>query len=152
MVISFLGHSSLYNCNDLFEGVKKAIIDNISVDDNVVFLCGGYGDFDDLCARVCRLIKEERGNCEIVFVTPYIIVGQQEKIKNRMSLELYDTIVYPPLEKTPLKFAISKRNEWMIDQSDFVIAYVEHSFGGAYQTLSYALRKKKRVINLKDSR
>ena len=152
MVISFLGHSSLYNCNDLFEGVKKAIIDNISADDNVVFLCGGYGDFDDLCARVCRLIKEERGNCEIVFVTPYIIVGQQEKIKNRMSLELYDSIVYPPLEKTPLKFAISKRNEWMIDQSDFVIAYVEHSFGGAYQTLSYALRKKKRVINLKDSR
>ena len=152
MVISFLGHSSLYNCNDLFEGVKKAIIDNISADDNVVFLCGGYGDFDDLCARVCRLIKEERGNCEIVFVTPYIIVGQQEKIKNRMSLELYDSIVYPPLEKTPLKFAISKRNEWMIDQSDFVIAYVEHSFGGAYQTLSYARRKKKRVINLKDSR
>ena len=74
VVISFLGHSSLYNCNDLFERVKKGITENISVDDNVVFLCGGYGDFDDLCARVCRLIKEERENCEIVFVTPYIVV------------------------------------------------------------------------------
>ena len=150
MVISFLGHSSLYNCNDLFERVKKGITENISVDDNVVFLCCGYGDFDDLCARVCRLIKEERENCEIVFVTPYIIVGQQEKIKNRMSLELYDSIVYPPLEKTPLKFAISKRNEWMIDQSDFVIAYVEHSFGGAYQSLNYARRKKKQIVQLQE--
>ena len=65
-----------------------------------------------------------------------------------MSLELYDSIVYPPLEKTPLKFAISKRNEWMIDQSDFVIAYVEHSFGGAYQSLKYAHRKGKRIVNL----
>ena len=148
MVISFFGHSSLYNCNDLFERVKKGITENISVDDNVVFLCGGYGDFDDLCARVCRLIKEERENCEIVFVTPYIIVGQQEKIKNRMSLELYDSIVYPPLEKTPLKFAISKRNEWMIDQADVVVSCITHGWGGAAATLRYAQRKKKRIISV----
>ena len=148
MVISFLGHSSLCNCNDLFESVKKAITDNIGVCDNAVFLCGGYGDFDDLCTRVCRSVKKERGNCEIVYVTPYMTVGQQEKIKNWMELRIYDSVIYPQLEKVLLKFAINKRNEWMIDQSDFVIAYAEHSFGGAYQSLKYAYRKGKRIVNL----
>ena len=30
----------------------------------------------------------------------------------------------------------------MIDKSDFLIAYVEHNWGGAYRTLEYAKKKK----------
>ena len=75
-------------------------------------------------------------------------VAQQEKIIHLIHLRLYDSVVYPPLEQVSLKFAISKRNEWMISQSDLVIAYVEHSFGGAYQGLHYAQRKGKRIVNL----
>ena len=81
-------------------------------------------------------------------LAPYMSVAQQEKIKEWIHLGLYDSVVYPPLEQVPLKFAISKRNEWMISQSDFVIAYVEHSFGGAYQGLHYARQKGKRIVNL----
>lgn len=148
MIISFIGHRSLNHYNGLFERVQQAIIENIGFVERVVFLCGGYGDFDDLCAQVCRSIKAKRGNCEISFVTPYMTVAQQEKIKGLMKLKLYDSVVYPPLEQVPLKFAICKRNEWMIDQSDFIIACVEHSFGGAYQSLNYARRKEKRIVNL----
>lgn len=148
VVITFLGHRSLHNRNDLFEWVKKAILEKGDFSNDVVFFCGGYGDFDDLCAQVCRSIKESGQNCEIVFVTPYITVAQQEKIKWWMELGLYDSVLYPPLEQVPLKFAIGKRNEWMIDQSDLIIAYVEHSFGGAYQSLNYAQRKGKRIVNL----
>lgn len=50
------------------------------------------------------------------------------------------------IEKTPPKFAIIKRNEWMIDKSDFLIAYVEHNWGGAYRTLEYA--KKQSYTNI----
>ncbi|MBR0425166.1 MAG: hypothetical protein IJK01_03485 [Clostridia bacterium] len=42
------------------------------------------------------------------------------------------------------------RNERMIDRSDVVIAYVSHSFGGAYQTLCYAQRKQKRIVRYPD--
>ena len=148
MVISFFGHRSLYNRKDLFERVEKAIRENIDFNEKIVFFCGGCGDFDDLCARVCRSLKEEYKNCEIVFVTPYMTVSQQEKINGWMSLGLYDSTIYPPLEDVPLKFAIIKRNEWMIDQSDLVIAYVEHSHGVEYQCLNYARRKEKRIVNL----
>ena len=35
--------------------------------------------------------------------------------------------IYPEgLEYTPRRFAISKRTQWMVQQSDYVIAYVEH--------------------------
>ena len=150
MVISFVGHRSLCGGNTLLEGVRKAVIESTDPDDKIVCLVGGYGDFDDLCVRACRLIKQERKKCQIVFVTPYITVAQQGKIKGLMELEIYDSVIYPPLEKVPPKLAIIKRNEWMIDQSDLVVAYVVRSFGGAYQSLNYAYRKKKRVIQLKE--
>lgn len=148
MVVSFLGHRFLYDFEELFEKVEKTIIENVDFDDKIVFFCGGYGDFDDLCARVCRAIKEKLKKCEIVFVTPYMSSTQQEKMKSWIDLGLYDSIIYPPLEQVPLKFAIIKRNEWMIEQSDLIIAYVKHSFGGAYQSLKYAQRKGKRTVNL----
>ena len=53
----------------------------------------------------------------------------------------FDDNLYSEIEKVPPKFAIIKRNEWMIDKSDFLIAYVEHNWGGAYRTLECAKRK-----------
>ena len=40
------------------------------------------------------------------------------------------------------RFYITKCNEYMIDVSDFLICYVNRSFGGARHTLDYAKRKK----------
>ena len=61
---------------------------------------------------------------------------------------LYDDSTYPPLEEVPRRYAISRRNEWMVDQADVVVAYVDHGWGGAAKTLEYAKRKNKRIINI----
>ncbi len=63
---------------------------------------------------------------------------------------LCDDIVFPELENVPPKFCISHRNKWMISHSDIVIAYVSHSYGGAYQSYKYALSKGKTMFNLSD--
>ncbi|MBE6618588.1 MAG: hypothetical protein E7626_02235 [Ruminococcaceae bacterium] len=147
MTISFLGHSSLPHNIFLLDKIKSTIIENISYKDNVIFLCGGYGDFDNLSAKICRSIKKAY-DCEIVLVTPYITLSQQEKLKYIAASDTYDSIMYPPLENIPPRLAIIKRNEWMIDQSDIIIAYVKHKYGGAYRGLEYARRKKKQIINL----
>ena len=60
----------------------------------------------------------------------------------------YDGIVMLPVENTPPKYAILKRNEYMVDQSELLIAYVNHGWGGAAKTLEYAVRKHKKYINL----
>ena len=44
-----------------------------------------------------------------------------------------------------MKFAISRRNEWMVDQADVVVAYVTHGWGGA----AAVERKNKRIIRVK---
>ena len=135
MVITFLGHSSLQSCDFLLEKIKQTISDNINPNDNIMFFCGAYGDFDNLCAKACHSIKELYKNCEIIFITPYITPSQQGKIKYMIDSGLYDSTIYPPLENTPPRFAITKRNEWMINQADLVIAYVTHTYGGAYKSL-----------------
>ena len=46
------------------------------------------------------------------------------------------------------RFAILWRNEWMVRQSDFVVCYVTHTWGGAYQAVDLAERKHLTIINL----
>lgn len=148
MIITFLGHRSLVNGTTLFENVKSIISENINSHEKISFYCGGYGDFDHLCFRACRDVQKNNPNCEIVFVTPYII---SSKLPQNTDVTLYDSILYPPLEKVPPKIAILRRNEWMIDQADLIIAYVTYSHGGAYTGMKYAKRNRKRVINLAES-
>ena len=47
-----------------------------------------------------------------------------------------------------MKLAIIYRNRYMVDEANYVIAYVSHKFGGAYATYQYAKRKKKEIYNV----
>lgn len=150
ITVTFCGHSTIYD-KDVKEALYKAISDvlfPLSSIDKVTFFCGGYGAFDELCSIVIDEIRRQGVAPEIekVFVTPYI----SESYKDRIDLmrSRYDDVVFPPIESVPLKYAISRRNEWMIDQADVVISYVTHSFGGAATTLRYAYRKKKTIVRL----
>ena len=148
MRITFIGHRELIETEDLREKIKTTIIKNINKNIETTFYCGGYGDFDNICAQVCRKIKRDGFRCNIVYVTPYISEAQQQKIKYLTDLKLYDSSLYPSLENIPYRLCIVKRNEWMVNNSDLVIAYVSHSYGGAHRALEFAKQKKKNIINL----
>ena len=61
----------------------------------------------------------------------------------------YDEIWYPIDEKTHPKAAITKRNQWMIDHADLLIAYVEPlRIGGALTVLNRAKKKCVETVNL----
>ncbi len=148
MIITFAGHSSVFSHDYVKKTVKEQIKNNISNNETVTCYIGGYGDFDSICACACRELKKEYSYLEVVYVTPYINRSNQIKIKEMQKGALYDTYVYPPLENVHPKLAILKRNEWMVEKADLIIAYVEHSYGGAYRTLKTAIRKKKKIINI----
>lgn len=66
-----------------------------------------------------------------------------------MDLFPFDSFDYPPeVESAPYKFAISARNRYMAKNTDFVIAYINRKYGGAYEAFQYTKRLKKRIINL----
>jgi len=102
------------------------------------FYLGGYGGFDHLYADVLRNLKKSHPQIRLILVLPYLNSG--------MITDGYDETVYPPLESVPKRLVISRRNEWMVRESDTVVAYVTHGWGGAAKTLKYACRKKKQVI------
>lgn len=147
MTVTFCGHSDHYLDAAEYDKLKK-IITQVITDGATTFLCGAYGSFDNACASILRELKAVYPHIEILAVTPYITENYNER--NQYLKEHYDDVIYPPLESVPLKFAISRRNEWMVERSDIVISGVRRSFGGAAQTLAYAKRKKKTIIKCND--
>lgn len=111
-----------------------------------VFYVGNNGQFDHLVAAVLRELKSR--DPQILFSIVLAYLPERETKYNQLSET--ETIYPEGLEYTPPRFAISKRNQWMVQQSDYVIAYVEHPFGGAAQFAEYARKKHKTVINLAD--
>lgn len=55
--------------------------------------------------------------------------------------------MYPEIEG-PKKFAIERRNRWMIDYADFCLCYINHTWGGAWKCARQAKRGGKTVINI----
>ena len=137
MVVAFCGHREVFDPEAvdawLNETVEELILEGVDC-----FYLGVYGQFDTLAAAVVRQQKERYLEIRSVLVLPYL--------DRSFDASAYDETVYPPLENVPKRYAISRRNEYMIDRSDVVIAFVTHSFGGAYKSLCYAQRKQKRII------
>ena len=148
MIIAFCGHSLVPFGEKIKQAVKEQIRNSIIKGEKIICYLGGYGDFDSICARACKELKKEYPLIEVVYVTPYIGLSVQAKIKVMQESGDYDSSIYPPIENVPPKFAILKRNEWMMASADLIIAYVEHDFGGAYKALRFAERKKKKIINI----
>lgn len=150
MIITFAGHAFISSNNRIKEIVKEQIKNHVDSSGHITCYLGGYGNFDEICACACRELKQEKHGIEVVYVSPYFSLQEQAKIKEMERGGLYDSSIYPPLEKTPPRFAISKRNEWMMTNADLIIAYVNHSYGGAYKSLQVAKRKNKKIINICD--
>ena len=145
MIITFCGHSNCLFSDEEKEKLKKLLIKEIRKNPTCKFCLGGYGDFDSLCLRTLRELKKDFPEIELLFITPYL---DKNYSKLEFAKSYYDDVIFPPIESAPRKFAILKRNEWMVDSADLVIAFVKYSWGGAAKTLEYAKRKKKQIINL----
>lgn len=150
MKISFTGHAFICSQDNVKEMVKQLLSSNINSEELITCYLGGYGDFDKICAYACRDLKQEYERVEVVYVAPYIGLREQKKFDEMKRSGFYDAVVYPPIESVPPKFAILKRNEWMMVNADLIIAYVERSYGGAYSALQIAKRKNKKIINVCD--
>ena len=145
MIITFCGHSTyLSNFEDEEQLLK--LLEIVACGNQVDFYLGGYGKFDCFALACARRYKEYHKNARLVFITPYL--GKWLNERKDMLGQYYDEIVCPEIEHVPQKFAIIKRNEWMVDQADYVFCYVRTHYGGAYRTLLYANKHKKPYINL----
>ena len=112
-----------------------------------VFYTGGMGEFDSLFARTVRVLKRDHPSLRLVLVMPYLT--RRLNADKAYYETLYDEILIPAeLGGVHPKKAIGLRNRWMVDHSDFVVAALYRNYGGAAETMRYAKKQDKAVINL----
>ena len=140
MICTFFGHRDTpERATSLLHDSIVDLIENKGVTN---FYVGYNGNFD---VMVFKKLQQLSGYYPIKYniVLPYI------PTEGKYNTDVSSCSLLPDgIESVPKKFAISYRNRWMIEQSDFVITYVSHSFGGAAQFRALALRKGKTVIDL----
>ena len=123
----------------------KATIEKLITEDNVTeFYVGHQGQFDNMVYSVLKELKAKYPQIRYTVVLAYM---PDEYIK-----DVYgnDTLFPDGLENTPKKFAISKRNDWMIQHSDYAVCYVYKITGGAAKFREKAEKKGLRVIDVLD--
>lgn len=120
-----------------------AIIERLITEEGVTeFYVGNQGQFD---STVYSVLKELKANYPHIRYTVVLAYIPDEYIK-----EVYgeDTLFPDGLESVPKKYAISKRNVWMIHQSGFVVCYVYKITGGAAKFREKAKKRKLRIIDV----
>ena len=136
--VSLIGHRYIERFGEIEEHLQQVVADLIKTKEYVEFFIGRNGDFDILAASVIKRAQEKYGkdNNSLILVIPYKI-ADLEYMEN-----YYDEIWYPDeLYGVHYKSAITKRNEWFVDHSDMLIAYVTKDQGGAYECMKKAQQK-----------
>lgn len=139
MIVTFCGHKNVSDSTVVGKKLRVVIEELISRGATEFYL-GGYGGFDSLAASTVRSLKASHPNIRLILVIPYL--------NREYDSKAYDELLYPPLENVLPRYAISKRNEWMVEEAQIVVSYVTHDWGGASKTLAFAKRKKKEIISV----
>lgn len=143
MVCCFFGHSNTPDTvKDKLREQVRSLIENEGVNQ---FLVGTHGHFDYMVLTVLREMKKEYPH----IVYDVILAYMPDSSPDDYSVYKPEETVFPTgLESVPRKFAILWRNDWMLKESDIMVCYVTHHFGGAGRMEEKATKQKKRVINL----
>lgn len=148
MIVTFCGHADFSKSEQCERKILCFLEEKVGEQSATMYL-GGYGNFDRFAYECCKKYQQTHPNIQLVFVTPYMTEEyQRNHLKEKA--KRYDAIVYPEIETKPKRYAITYRNRYMVERADCVVAYVEHDFGGAYQTFRYAKRRGKEIFNLAD--
>ena len=125
----------------IYPKIEKAVNLHIGEYGIEEFIIGHYGNFDRMAAQAVEAARETYPKIKLTLLRPYLTHYSLPKG--------FDGSIYPDgMESVPKRFAILQANYRIIDRCDYVIAYVRYTFGGAYQCIDYARRKKKPVFNI----
>ena len=149
--ISFFGHRELSDSLRIEQCLEKLIRKLLKENEYVEFLVGREGEFDQLVSSTIRRCKRfiRDDNSALVWVLPYVTA---EFLNNEQSFrQYYDEIeICSSAAAGHFKGAHQIRNREMVERSDLVVFCIQRESGGAWQTMKYAKKIGKNIINLND--
>jgi len=106
------------------------------------FYVGGYGRFDAMAGKTVREARNRHLEVTLSLLLPYHPFDRPIPTP-----EGYNGTFYPPgMENVPKRLAIVRANHYMVDNSDYLIAYVWHAASNARNLLEYAKKREKRGL------
>ena len=141
MTVTFFGHRN--TPAEIYGELLETVIDLVENHGANIFFVGDSRGFDCMVRRILKMLSREYPDIHYSVVLAYMPSEEQDDYED------YSDTVFPEiLDGVHKKYAIEKRNRWMVDISDTVVCYVKNSYGGAYKFSSLAKRKGKNIINL----
>ena len=113
------------------------------------FYIGMALGFDTICFKILEKLRE---NNDITLIA-CIPCREQDKYFTDSQKEEYARMLKSANEKHLLSekftsYCMYRRNCYMVDHSAIVVAYLRKSFGGTFNTVKYAEKKGKKIINI----
>ncbi|MBQ4119988.1 MAG: hypothetical protein IJD45_06320 [Clostridia bacterium] len=137
---TFIGHKDcpVEIFDKLYYEIEKLILkENVRI-----FYVGTNGNFDKMIYQVLEKLESKYN------ITIYVVLAYLNMKKKNIYFNINKTIFPNTLEKTPLRYAINKRNEYMIKKSDYIICFVKNTFSNSYNYLQVAMKNNLEIINL----
>lgn len=135
---TFFGHR---DCpSNIRERLREEIERLISHQQVNTFYVGTQGAFDRMAYAVLKELRNKYPSFKVYRVLAYM--------PKPGDIDTADTILPEGIEKVHPRYAIICRNNWMINRSDYVIAYVNRTFGGAYKAVERAKQRDKVILSI----
>ena len=143
--VAFIGHREIENYREVEDAVMEKLTHLLREKKFVEFQIGRNGEFDIFVASCIKRLQKSFGNhsSAMTLVLPYPVADME------YFEDYYDSIFIPEEASNVYpKGAITKRNQWLIDNSDLLIAYVRREKGGAATCLKMAEKAKIEVVKI----
>lgn len=149
--VTFVGHRYIDNPYRVEVKLEDLFDELFHAHEYIDFLVGREGDFDQIVTSAIRFAKRDGHTYDnsLIWVMPYETAFYRNNLKSLY--DYYDEIeLCSEAASGHFRGAIQKRNRYMVDCADLLVCYVENDYGGAYQTMQYAIKCGKKVINLSE--
>ena len=144
MTVTFFGHSN--SPQSVEADLKRTIIELIERQGADVFYVGTHGNFDHYANSILKKLSKQYIHIKYYTILAYM-PGQAE-----LSPNYGETILPEAVAESHPKYAISKRNDWMLNKSDTVVVYIKHTHGGAAKYYQKSISQGKTIINLAETK
>ncbi len=137
---AFLGHR---NCPESIKQKLLLEIENLIVNEKVdTFYLGTQGGFDKLVYEtLCELEKKYE-------IKTRVALADLNRKKEYIYYDTKKTIFPDCVAKSPPRFAINRRNYYLLQNSDYLICFLNNSLSNTYTFVQTAVKRKIKIINL----
>ncbi|MBR5599080.1 MAG: hypothetical protein IKW39_03470 [Alphaproteobacteria bacterium] len=146
LICSFFGHRDTPLSSEIELRLENTIKNLIS-QGVYEFWCGNEGTFDTLTRMIMIRLKKDIPYLNLCFVSAYN-PDNFPPLKRKTLEENFEIIYSIEIADGHPKFAITRRNKYMINNSDIIVCYITDEKGGAYNAVKLAQKQNKEIINI----